>query len=293
MKVALIASPYDLGREHVGMGAGPIRYLEAGAAEFLSERGFEVDATVVERDGTFEDETSATANVNARLAERVGEAVENGAFPLVLGGNCDSSLGVLSGIGASGTGIIWFDAHGDFATPETSPDGYLGGMALATATGNCHTELRSSIGMDAAVAESRVVMAGVRDVEREQRPLLEASEVTVVEAERIHAEGPAESLHAPLADLESHVGKVYLHLDIDSLDPRHAPGVDFPAPDGLSPEEVEEAINLVAEKFEISAASLTAFNPGNDDENDKTLRLGMRLTAAISDAAAKPKRKEA
>lgn len=292
MKVALIASPYDLGWEHVGMGAGPIRYLEAGAAELLSERSFEVNATVVERDGLFEDELSATADVNARLAKRVGKAVENGAFPLVLGGNCDSALGALSGIGASGTGIVWFDAHGDFATPGTSPDGYLGGMALATATGHCHDELRSSIGMDASVAESRVVMAGVRDVEHEQRPLLEASEVAVVKAERIHDEGPAKSLHAPLADLESRVGKVYLHLDIDSLDPRHTPGVDFPAPDGLSPEEVEEAINLVAEKFEIGAASLTAFNPGKD-EDDKTLRLGMRLMAAVADAVAKPKEKGA
>lgn len=293
MKVSLIASPYDLGREYVGMGAGPIRYLEAGAADFLSERGFEVETRIVKREAPFEDEVDATADVNARLAKRVGEAIEGGAFPLVLGGNCDSALGTLAGIGASRTGIIWFDAHGDFGTPRTSPDGYLGGMPLAIITGHCHEELWRRVGNGDPTPEPRIVMAGVRDVEREQRPLLEASEVAVVEAARMHKEGSATSLHAPLAKLNSRVGKVYLHLDIDSLDPSHAPGVDFPAPGGLSPEEVEKAINLVSEDFEIKGASLTAFNPEKDDESGKTLRLGMRLMAAIAEAAARSKEKGA
>lgn len=283
MKVFLIASPYDLGREHVGMGAGPIRYLEAGAADFLSEQGFEMETEIVKRKVPFEDAVSATADVNARLARHVGEAVENESFPLVLGGNCDSSLGVLSGIGSGEAGIVWFDAHGDFGTPRTSPDGYLGGMPLAIITGRCHEELWLRVGNTDPVPESRIVMAGVRDVEQEQRPLLEGSEVAVVEADRMREEGSATSLHAPLTELKSQVGKVYLHLDIDSLDPRRAPGVDFPAPGGLSPEELEEAINLLSETFEIQAASLTAFNPEND-EDDKTLRLGMRLMAAIAEA---------
>lgn len=280
MKVALIASPYDLGREGVGMGEGPARYLQAGAADSLSERGFEVGVGVVERQGAFEDELSATAEVNADLAKRVGEATQEGAFPLVLGGNCDSSLGVLSGLGPARPGIVWFDAHGDFNTPRTSTSGYLGGMALAVATGNCHEGLWSCVSAGTPVPESRVVMVGVRDVEEEQRPLLQSSGITVVEAARIHRESLAASLRAPLDGLRSQVGKVYLHLDIDSLDPRHAPGVDFPAHGGLSPEEVEEAISLICETFEVSGASLTAFNP-EKDEQDRTLRLGMCLMETI------------
>lgn len=291
MKVSLIAEPYDLGRERVGMGAGPIAYLEAGTADSLSEQGFEVEVETVERRETFEDEPSATADINERLAEHVERAVSRGAFPLVLGGNCDSSLGTLAGVGSAEMGVIWFDAHGDFDTPRTSTDGYLGGMSLAIATGNCHEELWSRVGNDAPVPESRVVMVGTRDVAPEQRPLLDNSRVTAVEAQSERSEGSETSLREPLDRLGSQVSDVYLHLDIDSLDPQHAPGVDFPAPGGLSVENVEDAIRMIARGFRIRAAALTAYNPDKDKES-KTLQSGTRLLSTVAEAVARSRTKE-
>ncbi len=286
MKVVLIASPYDLGREGAGMSNGPIHYLESGVENVLADRGVEVEIDTVERGGPFENEFSAVADTNADLAGRVTRAVERGAFPLVLGGNCDSALGTLAGIGTTGIGVVWLDAHGDFNTPDTSPSGYLAGMVLATATGRCHQELWSSVGnAGPSVPEAFVVAVGIRDLDPEEGQGLDGSEMHAVTASEVNAMGVEESLRPPLEDLSSRVREVYLHLDIDSLDPRHAPGVDFPAPGGLSVEDVEDTIRIVAQRFRIRAAALTAYNPDRD-EDDRTLRAGTRLIGALAEAAA-------
>lgn len=280
MKIALIACPYDLGRERVGMGAGPVRYLEAGVESSLSGKDIKVSVETIDREGPFKDEFQdefpAVANVNARLADRVREAVGRGDFPLVLGGNCDTAIGVVAGLEPSRISVIWFDAHGDFGTPETTPSGYLGSMPLSIVTGHCHEQILKSTGNDTTVPEENVVMVDVRDAEPEQRLRLENSAIQVISSGEIE-----NSLHNALSDLSSRVDEIYLHIDIDSLDPRYAPGVDFPAPDGLSVEDVETAVGMAARIFHIRAAAFTAYNP-DKDEDGKTLQAGTRLIGAVA-----------
>jgi len=285
MEVSVIANPYDRGREREDATAGPLRYLEADADGLLSEAGYEPTVEIVERSGPFEDELSATADANARIAERVGEAVGRGAFPLVLGRNCDSALGALAGLGTAGVGVIWFDAHGDFNTPETSTSGYLAGMPVAIATGRCHEVLWREAGNDAPIRDSRVLMVGVRDLDPEEGLRLGESAISVVAADAVNSLGLEGSLRAPLDALRSQTHEVYLHLDVDVIDPRYAPGVGFPVEGGLSVEAVEEAVRAVSERFRVVAASLTAYEPDADD-GDKTLRAGLRLMGAVADAAA-------
>lgn len=284
MKVSLIASPYDLGREDEGMGNGPIRYLKAGADRSLSERGFEVEVETIERRRPFEGEINAVSELNASLAERVRGVTEHGDFPLVLGGNCDTAIGVVAGLNPLAIGVIWFDAHGDFGTPETTASGYLGSMPLSTITGHCHDRLRSRAGNSTPVPEQHVVMVGVRDAEPDQIRRLENSAVRVIGVEGIDRAN-AHALSGALEQLRSRVEEVYVHLDIDSLDPEYAPGVDFPAPGGLSVEDVEEAILMVTQRFSVKAAALTAYNPERD-KDDRTLRTGTRLIGALAEAAA-------
>lgn len=280
MKTALIASPYDLGREGEGMALGPARYLEAGVNRSLSKQGFEVEVETIERRRPFVDELRAVSDINAVVAEHVQDATERGDFPLVLGGNCDTAIGVMAGLEPSRVGVIWFDAHGDFGTPETTPGGYLGSMPLSIITGHCHGQILKSTGNDTTVPEKNVVMVDVRNAEPEQRLRLENSAIQVIASDEI-----ASSLHNALSDLSSRVDEIYLHIDIDSLDPRYAPGVDFPAPDGLSVEDVETAVGMAARIFRIRAATLTAYNP-DKDEDGKTLRAGTRLIGAVAEAAA-------
>jgi arginase len=283
MRINLIQVPYHLKAEGVGMGRGPLRFVEAGLVEKLRQRGHTVDIDTVRVQPKLEDDLDAIARINAELSSYVEASISNGRFPLVLGGNCNTCLGVLAGLAPARTGIIWFDAHGDFNTPETSPSGFLDGMALAMATGHCHERLWQEVGDGGPVPESHTLLVGVRDLDEEERRALELSKVLVVPAAALKRRGGRGSLVTALEQLRSQTDEIYLHLDIDVLDPEEAPGVEFRSRGGLFLNEMEPALETIGKYFRIRAANLAAYNP-DLDENDTTLRSGFRLLAAVVDA---------
>jgi len=286
MNISLIQVPYHYGfvRTRAGAGRGPIRYLEAGAEKELRRRGFEVGVRTVQRRRATGELLAAVVDANTVLASEVAGAVAAGAFPLVLSGVCSVCLGVLAELN-SRVGIIWFDAHGDFNTPATTPSGFFDGMPLAIATGRCYPELWGQIGSGTPVAASETLLVGVRDLDAGERDNLEQSEVQVVPSAEIKASGVASALGPRLAALRSRVEEVYLHVDIDVLDPAVAPGVDYRSPGGLSLLEMEEAIRLIATQVRVKAAALTAYNP-DYEEDDRTLQAGLHLVTALAAAAA-------
>jgi len=285
MKLTLIQVPYHLARENVGMGRGPAHFLDGGAEGYLNERGFEVQVEEVRLDRPFDEELEAIASIDAQVARRVTAAVTAGRFPLVLSGNCNSCLGTLAGLRPSDVGIVWFDAHGDYNTPETTLSGFFDGMALAAATGRCHAGVRAQAGLDRPVPEDHAVLAGVRDLDPAERDLLGESGVRLVSGDEIRVNGLALSLLPELEGLRTRVEEVYLHLDLDVLDPQLAPANEYPAPGGLSIEELESAVLMVGEKLRVRAAAITAYNPEYDPEG-RTLQAGLRLMGAIASIAA-------
>ena len=143
MRISLIAVPYDSGRADVGSGRGPGVYLKAGAAEALRARGHEVEVVTVRREPPFEDELQAVLAVDTALADAVERALFDDALPLVVGGNCNVTLGVQAGLqrgGAADAALVWLDAHGDFNTPATTETGYLDGMPLAMLCGRAYRD---------------------------------------------------------------------------------------------------------------------------------------------------------
>jgi len=275
----VIPVPYHLGRKGIGMGLGPLRYLDAGAEAVLRRRGVEVQIRPTGRNG-YRHSLAAIGAVNRALASQVRAAVGSGEFPLVLGGNCNTCLGTLGGLSPARVGIVWFDAHGDFNTPATSRRGFIDGMPLAIATGHCHRALRKRIGCRDPIPEGWVVHVGSRALDREEGERLRRSQVLLVPANELRRQGFRRALLPRLMALRSRVREVYLHLDIDVLDPHQAPGVDFPAPNGLGVSEVQRAIQMIGRHFRIAAAALTAFNPRRDDD-DKTLQAGLLLMQRI------------
>ena len=285
MKIHLIQVPYDLGEEEVGMGKGPIRFIQAGADRNLLDQGFEVKVTTIKRDIPAQDDMlKKIANINANLAKSVKNAIDEGYFPLVLGGNCNNILGILGGITSSKIGIIYFDAHGDYNTPEISISGFFDGMPLAIATGQCYPDLLTQIGV-LPIPESHTMHVGARDLDPKERELLENSEVQVVTTDELKEDTQMRTLHSALTKLHSQVQEVYLHIDIDVIDPQEAPGVNYRTPNGLSLDEMENAIKMIAENFRIKAAALTAYNPDHE-EDEKTLQTGFHLLNVIADAVA-------
>jgi arginase len=264
----MIAVPFHLGRHDVEVGRGPSTILQS-----LGRPGY-----IVERANSAVGELDAVADLNAQLARAV--ATHRGA-PLVLAGNCSSCVGTLAGLAGKTVdaviGVVWFDAHGDFNTPETTISGALEGMSLAIATGSCHDELRRRIGLAQPIAESNVLLVATRSLDPAERVRLEHSSIGVI---------PLTDLRRSVDQLAKRVEAIYLHLDLDVLDPALSPGVNFSAAGGLAPDDLYAAIPMIAAAVPIAAATIANFNPDHDRDH-RTLKIAERLVDILSDASVK------
>jgi arginase len=278
--VRVFSLPYHDGRRAVGMGRGPLELLERHelAAE-LERRGF--DASVEEiaepEEGTA---IGRTIELDRRLASGVRAATARGAFPLVLSGNCSSCLGTLAGL-PHDVGIVWFDAHADFDTPEDNLSGFFDVMALAIATGTGWRALRDSIPGFVPVEERDVVLVGVRDLEPYQRERLDTSAVNVLTGAPRMGE-----IAAAVDDLSRRVRDVYVHVDLDVLDPAEGRANEYSAPGGLSLATLTDAIALVGEWLEVRAAAVTAYDPSFDPAGE-VARAAVAVAVAAADAGSR------
>lgn len=269
MKVQFLLVPYDSGHREWRMGRGPSFLLRHGAGSAIRALGHEVDAEYIEPSGFHAaNPPTSTEIVTAfslyrEVALRVRAARENGALPIILGGNCGVTLGAVAGNGNE-LGVLWLDAHGDFNTPETTRSGFLDGMALAVLTGRCWRELAASVPGFRPVPDRNVVLVGVRDLDRAEDVLLAESEIAVVRAPAIRTAGVAAALGPKIDALRGRVRRLHVHLDADVLDPSVARANTFAAPDGLTIPELAEVVRLAAERFEIVSAAVTAYDPAID-----------------------------
>lgn len=286
MKITFVQAPYDRGRADTGVARGPKRFRERGVDRGLVDAGHDVVWTSVDLQTTFEDELTAVAEVNHQVKTYVQKAQSDNRLPILVCGNCINAHGVIAALGAARTGVIWFDAHGDFNTPESSPSGFLDGMALASATGRCHRDYWRRLAAGEVVPDSHILLAGIRDLDTSEEELLNGADVAVVRAEALNANGGRALIDA-LDALRSTVEDVYVHFDVDALDPEVTPGVEYKSAGGLSLDQVERAVEWIGERFRIRAAALSAFSPDYDDA-DKTVAACARLVDKTVQAAGKP-----
>jgi arginase len=245
----MIAVPYHLARRAVEVGRGPLVILDALRLEAFQQPSLMVEGTSI-------------ADLNSQLAQAVS-AHERPV--LVLAGNCNSCLGTLSAL--EDPGIVWFDAHGDFNTPETTISGALEGMSLAIATGHCHPEL-----MARPVSEENVVLAATRSLDPLEEVFLRASKIELASLD---------ALPRAVDLLAARVTTIYLHLDLDVLDPCISPGVNFSEPGGITPDQLCDAVKHVIATGKLGAVTIANFNPDRDREN-RTLSIAQRLVGMFS-----------
>jgi arginase len=278
MNVEIIVVPYDSGHRGVRMGRGPEHLLERGLVDALSGRGAEVLVhDVAPPRGVFPTEMRVALELQRVIAERVRDARAAGHFALVLSGNCNSALGTTMGLRAA-TGaspfVWWFDAHGDFNTPETTIGGFLDGMALAMLAGHCWRNVTSHIPGFVPVAESDIVMIGTRQLDPLERDRLDASRVRVV------APGDWVSFDASKFLDGSQSREMYLHLDLDSLDPSEGRANEFAPPGGLSRDTFLRAVRSIMGSGRVSAAAITAYDP-ESDTTGSVGRIAIDAAAAL------------
>jgi arginase len=282
VNITLISSPYHLGHRDVGMGAGPMAFVDAGVGAMLRDAGHEATVSVIEPIEAVAHEIGAVFHLNTVLAHAVQESVRSGAFPIVLGGNCNTCLGTLGGLGLAEAAIVWFDAHGDFHTPETTASGFFDGMALTIATGSSWHGMANAIPGFRPVAERNVVLAGVSDLDETEEDALEDSAVTVCGYRNIRSSDITAALAPALDAVSSRVRDCYLHVDLDVLDRSVGPINQFQADEGLRLEELLEALELIGDRFQVRAAAVTAYDPAFDPEG-RGLSAGLEVVKAFGE----------
>lgn len=217
---ALLCRTSDYGR-HTAEGAGAL-------AAALGERwGVEPDrlGEVAEgRRAPWQDDLRDAAVCLAEAGRKVGADLDAGHVPVLCSGHCPPCMTTLPEVvrRRGECHILWIDAHPDFNSPQTTPSQFLGGMCLAAACGVWES------GFDGAVPPSQVIVTDGRDIDPGERDLLHAQGVRVLP--------PAEALDA-IAGRE-----VFVHLDLDVLDPEFLPGLEFPVPDGLDTAALESLL---------------------------------------------------
>ena len=259
MHVRLIVVPYDSGMRGARMGAGPER-LAPLVVESLNAAGHTTSTQEIELpEAAFPAEVQAAFEIDRRVAVAVRNAVDSSEFPLVLSGNCNTALGTIAGVREPRLGIMWFDAHGDFNTPETTTSGFFDGMALATAAGRCWKQAVQSIPGFRTIPENRIVHFGARDFDPAEESLLAGSAVEVLTASSVK-HGVADQLETKRTDIDG----VYLHIDLDVLDAREGKANSYAVGGGLSAADLEKAVKEIAGVLRVHAGALTSYDPAFD-----------------------------
>ncbi len=289
-QVALIGAPLDLGagRRGVDMGPSAIRY--AGLAEHLAEKlGIvtddqgNVDAPVAESLARGDDSARYLAKILELcddVAKLVSAATRGGKLPLVLGGDHSVALGSLVGMAAvhGPGGVVWIDAHGDLNTPETSPSGNVHGMVLAAALGLAGDAFAYDDWTLPAIESGKLALVGVRSLDEGEREVLKRLDAKVFTMSEIDKVGIEPCMREAL---EHAGGGAFLHvsLDMDAVDPEHAPGVGTPVRGGFSYREAHLAMEIIAESGAADSLDVVEVNPVLDREN-ATGKLAVELVAS-------------
>ncbi|MFB6107384.1 MAG: arginase [Haloplanus sp.] len=289
--VRIIGVPTDYGASRRGVDMGPSAIRYAGLGDALEALGVET-VDVGDLPARRVEEATATADpgrsdakylravesVCTRLADEVADALADGTLPLVLGGDHSLAIGSLAGSAReTSLGVVWFDAHGDFNTPATTPSGNVHGMSLAAAPGRgefAETPWARAAGLDAG----HVALVGVRDLDPGERAALRDSDVTAFTMSDVDDRGITAVVEDALDVATTGTDGLHVSLDLDWLDPTEAPGVGTPVRGGVTYREAHAALERVADAGPRSL-ELVEVNPILDDHN-RTAELAVELAAS-------------
>ena len=220
------------------------------------------------------------------LGRAVAQNARDGYFNVGLLGTCPSMPGMVAGLQRSGPsnaplaiGLLWLDAHPDFNTPETTRSGSLGGMPVAVATGRCLTNMRLDAGLDPPLADAHVVMAGVRLTDPLEQQLLDKSKIEQLSVNDLRTLSPA--VTRQLDRLSRLTDKIYVHIDMDVLDPREVEGHQNKVPDGPKSEELARLFEMIFAKYPKAAAIGFATIPARDDGGLSIAALNRMILGAV------------
>jgi len=277
MQIDIIGVPIDLGADRRGVDMGPSAMRYAHLREKVQLLGKAVDdrgniEVPIAETCTVEDPKLKYINcivpVARRAAGAVSTSMQEGHFPLVLGGDHSLSLGSVRGAARNRKiGLIWIDAHADFNTSETTPSGNIHGMPLAALCGLGDPRLTKLWDEAPALDPRHVAVVGARDLDQGEKTNLREAGVLVMGMEQIDRLGMGGAMERAIEKTSQDTDGVYLSFDMDALDPLHAPGVGTPVPAGLSQREAHLACELVGGTGKLIGMDMVEVNPILDVQN--------------------------
>jgi len=278
---------------------GPKVMATGGLAARLAEHGCDIVSSTVVELPTEDERQYGAWNKTALESRQIGRLVAATAgSDLTIGllTNCSDLLGMLAGLqhpaptskaarrsgpaGLAGVrprrvGLVWIDTHADFNTPETTLSGMLGGMPVAIAAGMCLTRHRLTAGLDPALPTRYIVMAGLRDVDPLEQELLDRSECEFLTVDDIRRR--SEAITRQIARLAGLTDVIYVHIDMDVIDPSEVAGHPLTAPEGPTSAELAAALEIVFRHPKVEALGIASLPYGERDKDHRSLDAAYRL----------------
>lgn len=290
--VTLIYVPLYCGGRHKGTLMGPSAVRVAELSTRLQNMGLKVDREVEIKipEATSWKATPDRApkcvpeilEVCEELATVVEHALDANTIPITIGGDHSLAIGSLTGASAyyrkrqEEFGLIWFDAHGDINTPQTSHSGNVHGMPFAVSIGHGDERLVNLRGYAPKVRPDKSVLIGLRDLDPDEREMIAKSGITAFSMRDIDHMGVARVSELALSAIGPDVSGLHVSFDIDVMDPDVAPGVSTPSPGGLNFRESSLALTFLAETELVRSIDIAELNPANDVKN-RTAEIAVNL----------------
>jgi len=284
--VDIIKNPYGGARNVPELSTNPDYIHAAGLERLIGEWGGELIRPVqdIRLDAEQErqyGEWNRMALANANFADAVREGSRDDLITIGLEANCNNLLGMLAGLkydsdgSARRVGLIFIDAHGDFNVPETTLSGMLGGMPVAIAAGHALHNIRKTTGLAEPLPMSHIVWGGVRDLDP-----LEADRFAEYEVRQFSVQDIRElsaNLKKQMRDLSDRVDVIYVHIDMDVLDPAEVPGHNLTVDDGPSSEDLAAALTLMFENPKATALGIASTPSFNLDPDGVSRQAALNL----------------
>jgi arginase len=265
----IIYVPYDSGRAGERFGRGPLKARDSGLASRLSA-SITVKERIVLAGGFFPTEATIAFDLARRISHLVADARSEGAFPIVIAGNCISSLGTVSGMGGARRAVVWLDAHADFNTPDTTKTAFLDGMGSAILTGEAWRAASQTVPHFQPVDRDHLLFIGVRDIDAEEAERLRDPPVTLFSGDDYRANEAG--VVSALQKIGNMSDTAYLHFDMDVTEPSPVPANEYASKGGFSDGQVTFLLKAIADRVPLAAAGVTAYDPGLDADGSMLIR---------------------
>ena len=291
MHISIICIPYQIDVTRWGVALGPQAFLDHGLIQLLEAKGHTVSSPIwieLPKSERTRDSITNLGNIAKRSSSAVSAALaQEDSLVLVLEGDCTHAVGAIGGLAqAKGSpGVVWFDAHGDLNTWETTTSGFLGGLPYAVALGWDLDDWRLAAGLEQPVRPEAAALIGASDLDLAEIEALELHPILRMDAVEMVQPGVAKRLQAALQPRVTEANAWYLHIDLDVAGPEENPGNLTPAPYWPPRQHIIEAAMATAQTLPVIVASLAVYNPAGDVDG-RGARFGLDMAMTVVEGVA-------